>query len=136
MMSRAIQSPKQILPDKRSVKKSKSKKEDIVHVRSVEVEYESRVRDLERKSIDAMRRLEAHMRSRELELKDSGFYKHLLRLAWRLKLCNIVYVSLTPLKDKQEQELNQMKQSLIEAIKEREQGIHKRRHQVEAQVQN
>ena len=78
MMSRAIQSPKQILPDKRSVKKSKSKKEDIVHVRSVEVEYESRVRDLERKSIDAMRRLEAHMRSRELELKDSGFNKHLI----------------------------------------------------------
>ena len=136
MISRAIQSPKQILPDKRPVKKSKAKKEDIVHVRSVEVEYESRVRDLERKSIDAMRRLEAHMRSRELELKDTGLPNLLCTCLVDQYLDSKNGTLSTPLKDKQEQELNQMKQSLIEAIKEREQGIHKRRHQVEAQVQN
>lgn len=57
-MSRAIQSPKQqLLPDKK-LKKSKKTSEEVVHVRqTAEIEYESRVRDLERKSIDAMRRL-------------------------------------------------------------------------------
>ena len=70
MMSRAIQSPKQqLLPDKKLKKSKKTTSEEVVHVRQrPEIEYESRVRDLERKSIDAMRRLGTRILTSALRL--------------------------------------------------------------------
>ena len=68
------------------------------------MEYENKIRDLEKKSVEALRRLEAHMRSRELELKE-----------------------------KQDQELTNMKESLINTMKEKENGIYKRKNEIELQ---
>ena len=59
---------------------------------------------MEKKSVEALKRLEAHMRSRELELKD-----------------------------KQEAELTQMKKSLMDVMKEKESGIWKKRKEIDTQ---
>ena len=75
-----------------------------VKVRTDSLEYENKIRDLEKKSVDALRRLEAHMRSRELELKE-----------------------------KQDEELTHMKESLIDVMKEKENGIYKRKNEIEMQ---
>ena len=81
------------------IKKNVNKKasDEIFEIRqNANAEYEAKIRDLEKKSVEALKRLEAHMRSRELELKD-----------------------------KQEAELTQMKKSLMDVMKEKESGIWK-----------
>ena len=96
---------KQILPDKRMIKKTKKQSDEIFEIRhNANAEYEAKIRDLEKKSVEALKRLEAHMRSRELELKD-----------------------------KQEAELTQMKKSLMDVMKEKESGIWKKRKEIDTQ---
>ena len=107
MVGRSMNSAtgKQILPDKRMIKKTKKQSDEIFEIRhNANAEYEAKIRDLEKKSVEALKRLEAHMRSRELELKD-----------------------------KQEAELTQMKKSLMDVMKEKESGIWKKRKEIDTQ---
>ena len=88
---------------KKALKKT-GENEEMFNVKYTSYEYDSKISELEKKSTDALKRLEAHIRSREIELKE-----------------------------KQDVELTQIKQSLLDVMKEKENGFYQRRQEIQAQ---
>ena len=55
----------------KAVKKSNNREsEEMYNIKYSKPEYESKITELEKKSTESLRRLEAHIRTREIELKE------------------------------------------------------------------
>lgn len=93
-------------PVKKKPLKKNGENEEMYNIKYSSPEYDSKISELEKKSTDALKRLEAHIRSREIELKE-----------------------------KQDVELTSIKQSLLDVMKEKENGFFQRRNEIQAQEQ-